>query len=201
MNLFKGGELYRKILENTLNNRDSGKGLILINILYSLAMITKSQFEDFLYNRSTENICINDIMQQINSHCKSVRFSLYNMLLYSELENITNSQNDELSFFRDFNHIISLSSVKYLMNLPDIDHLTILEKLHVFIERVYFEPNFSDIEFNSEKLNTIQSFVFKLLKYRLIVDDNLVLLNTKDYFEEDYLQMIYQKMIKKKQND
>jgi hypothetical protein len=198
MNLFKGGELYRKILENILNNQDSGKGLILINILYSLAMITKTQFEDFLYNQSSENICINDIIKQINSHYASVRFSLYNMLLYSELEDIANSPNDDVSLFRDFSHIISLSSVKKLMNLPDIDHLTILEKLHVFIERVYYKPNYNDSEFN---LDTIHSFVCKLLSYRLIVDDNLVLLNTKDHFEEDYLQMIYDQMLEEEQNN
>jgi hypothetical protein len=199
MNLLKGGELYRKILENILNNRDSGKGLILINILYSLAIINKSQFEDFLYNRSAKNICINDIMQQINSHYTSVRFSLYNMLLYSELQNIANSQNDDVSFFRDFNQIISMASVKELMNLPDdINNLTILEKLHVFIERVYYKQNFSDLEFN---LDTIHSFICKLLSYRLIVDDNLALLNTKDHFEEDYMQMIYDQMLMEEQNN
>jgi hypothetical protein len=192
MNLLKGGELYKMILENILNNQDSGKGLILINILYSLAMVTKSQFEDFLYNRSTENICINDIIQQINSHCKSVRFCLYNMLLYSELENIANSQNGELTFFRDFSQIIALSSVKKLMDSSSIDNLTILEKLHVFTERVYYKPNFIDLEFNSEDLDTIHFFICKLLKYRLIVDDDLVLLNTKDHFEEDYIQKIYE---------
>jgi hypothetical protein len=199
MNLLKGGELYRRILENILNNQDSGKGLILINILYSLAMITKSQFDDFLYNQSSENICINEIIKQINSHCKSVRFCLYNMLLYSELEDISNSQNDELTFFRDFSQIISMASVKKLMNLPDdIDHLTILEKLHVFIERVYYKPNYNDSEFN---LDTIHSFVCNLLSNRLIVDDNLVLLNTKDCFEEDYMQMIYDQMLKKSRNN
>jgi hypothetical protein len=201
MNLLKGTELYRRILENILNNQDSGKGVILINILYSLAMITKSQFDDFLYNRSAKNICINEIIKQINSHYRSVRFSLYNMLLYSELENIANSQNDDLTFFRDFNHIISLSSVKKMMNLPNIDHLTMLEKLHVFIQRVYYKPNFSESEFNSENLNTIHSFVCKLLSYRLIVDDDLVLLNTKDQFEEDYMQMIYDQILTKNQNN
>jgi hypothetical protein len=201
MNLLKGSELYRKILENILNNRDSGKGLILINILYSLAIITKSQFDDFLYNRSAKNICINDIIKQINSHCKSVRFSLYNMLLYSELEDIANSPNDDVSLFRDFNQIISMASVKELMNLQNIDHLTILEKLHAFIERVYYEPNFSESEFNSENLDTIHSFVCKLLSHRLIVDDNLGLLNTKDYFEEDYMQMIYDQMLEEEQNN
>jgi hypothetical protein len=198
MNLLKGGELYRRILENILNNRDSGKGLILINILYSLAIITKSQFDDFLYNRSAENICINDIIKQINSHYTSVRFCLYNMLLYSELEDISNSHDDSLSFFRDFSQIIAIPSVKYLMNLQNIDHLTILEKLHVFIERVYYKPNFSDIEFN---LNSITLFVWNLLSHRLIVDDNLVLLNTKDYFEEDYLKMIYDQILTKEQNN
>jgi hypothetical protein len=201
VNLLKGSELYRRILENILNNQDSGKGLILINILYSLAIINKSQFEDFLYNRSAENICINDIMQQINSHYESVRFSLYNMLLYSELENIANSQNDELTFFRDFNQIIEVSSVKKLMDLSNIDHLTILEKLHVFIERVYFKPNFTDLEFNSENLNTIHSFVCELLSHRLIVDDDSGLLNTKDHFEEDYLQMIYDQILTEEQNN
>jgi hypothetical protein len=198
MNLLKGGELYRKILENILNNRDSGKGLILINILYSLAIITKSQFEDFLYNRSTENICINDIIQQINSHCKSVRFCLYNILLYSELQNIANGQNDDVSLFRDFNQIIALSSVRELMDPSNIDNLTILEKLHVFIERVYYKPNYNDLEFN---LDTIHFFVCNLLSYRLIVDDNLGLLNTKDHFEEDYIQMIYDKMLEEEQNN
>jgi hypothetical protein len=201
MNLFKGGELYRRILENILNNQDSGKGLILINILYSLAIINKSQFEDFLYNRSAENICINDIIKQINSHYRSVRFSLYNILLYSELKNIANSQNDELTFFRDFNQIIEVSSVKKLMNLSNIDHLTILEKLHVFIERVYFKPNFIDLEFNSENLNTIHSFVCELLSHRLIVDDDLGLLNTKDHFEEDYMQMIYDQILTEERNN
>jgi hypothetical protein len=201
MNLLKGSELYRKILENILNNRDSGKGLILINILYSLAIINKSQFEDFLYNRSAENICINEIMQQINSHYKSVRFSLYNMLLYSELEDIANSPNDDVSFFTDFNQIISLSSVKKLMNLPDdIEHLTILEKLHVFIERVYYKPNFKFSRFEVENLDTIQSFICKLLSHRLIVDDNLVLLNTKDCFEEDYIQKIYDQILTEQNN-
>jgi hypothetical protein len=201
MNLLKGGELYRKILENILNNQDSGKGLILINILYSLAIINKSQFEDFLYNRSAENICINDIIKQINSHYRSVRFSLYNMLLYSEIQNIANSQNDELTFFRDFNQIIEVSSVKKFMNLSNIDHLTILEKLNVFIERVYFKPNFIDLEFNSENLDTIHSFVCELLSHRLIVDDDLGLLNTKDHFEEDYLQMIYDQILTEEQNN
>jgi hypothetical protein len=201
MNLLKGGELYRKILENILNDQDSGKGLILINILYSLAVITKSQFDDFLYNRSAENICINDIIKQINSHCKSVRFSLYNMLLYSELEDIANSQNDDVSFFRDFNHIIALSSVRELMNLQNIDHLTMLEKLHVFIERVYFKPNYNNSEFNLDDATGIAFFVCKLLSYRLIVDDNLVLLNTKDHFEEDYMQMIYDKILTEEQNN
>jgi hypothetical protein len=201
MNLLKGGELYRKILENILNNQDSGKGLILINILYSLAIINKSQFEDFLYNRSAENICINDIIKQINSHYRSVRFSLYNMLLYSEIQNIANSQNDDVSFFRDFNQIIEVSSVKKFMNLSNIDHLTILEKLNVFIERVYFKPNFIDLEFNSENLDTIHSFVCELLSHRLIVDDDLGLLNTKDHFEEDYMQMIYDQMLKKSRNN
>jgi hypothetical protein len=198
MNLLKGGELYRRILENILNNQDSGKGLILINILYSLAMVTKSQFEDFLYNQTAKNICINEIMQQINSHCKSVRFCLYNMLLYSELEDIANSQNGELTFFRDFNQIIAIPSVKKLMNLQNIDHLTILEKLHVFIERVYYKPNYNDSEFN---LDTIHFFVCNLLSYRLIVDDNLGLLNKKDCFEEDYIQMIYDKMLTEEQNN
>jgi hypothetical protein len=198
MNLLKGGELYRKILENILNNQDSGKGLILINILYSLAMVTKTQFDDFLYNQSYENICINDIIKQINSHYESVRFCLYNMLLYSELENIANSQNDELTFFREFNHVIEISSVEKFMDSSSIDHLTILEKLHVFIERVYYKPNYNDSEFN---LDTIHSFVCKLLSYRLIVDDNLALLNTKDHFEEDYMQMIYDKMLTKEQNN
>jgi hypothetical protein len=193
MNLLKGGKLYRRILENILNNQDSGKGLILINILYSLAMITKSQFEDFLYNRSTKNICVNDIIKQINSHYASVRFSLYNMLLYSELQNVANSPNDELTFFRDFNQIIFLSSVKKLMNLPDIDHLTILEKFHVFIERVYYKPNFKSSKFNLCHSTGIHFFVCNLLSHRLIVDDDLVLLNTKDCFEEDYMQMIYEK--------
>jgi hypothetical protein len=195
MNLLKGSELYRRILENILSNQDSGKGLILINILYSLAIITKSQFEDFLYNRSAKNICINEIIKQINSHYASVRFSLYNMLLYSELQNIANSQNDDVSFFRDFNQIIALSSVRELMDSSNIDHLTILEKLHAFIERVYYKQNFFDLEFN---LDTIRSFICKLLSYRLIVDDNLALLNTKDHFEEDYMQMIYDQMLKKK---
>jgi hypothetical protein len=198
MNLLKGGELYRRILENILNNQDSGKGLILINILYSLAIITKFQFEDFLYNQSYENICINEIIKQINSHYTSVRFSLYNMLLYSELKNIANSQNDDVSFFRDFNQIIALSSVKKLMDPSNIDNLTMLEKLHVFTENVYYKPNFGDLEFNLEKLNSIYSFICKLLSHRLVVDDGLVLLNTKDYFEEDYLQMIYDEMLKKK---
>jgi uncharacterized protein YktA (UPF0223 family) len=201
MNLFKGGELYRRILVNILNNQDSGKGLILINILYSLAIINRSQFEDFLYNQSSENICINDIMQQINSHYESVRFSLYNMLLYSELKNIANSQNDELTFFRDFNQIIEVSSVKELMNLPNIDNLTMLEKLHIFIERVYYKPNFSESELNPENLDTIHSFVLELLSHRLIVDDDLILLNIKDHFEEDYLQMIYDQMLKKSWNN
>jgi hypothetical protein len=201
MNLLKGGELYRKILENILNNQDSGKGLILINILYSLAMITKSQFEDFLYNQSYENICINDIMQQINSHHESVRFSLYNMLLYSELQNIANSQNDDVSFFRDFSQIIEVSSVKELMNLPNFDHLTILEKLKIFIERVYYKPNFSDIEFNLDNATGITFFVCKLLSHRLIVDNNLALLNKKDYFEEDFKQMIYDQMLTEEQNN
>jgi hypothetical protein len=201
MNLLKGSELYRKILENILNNQDSGKGLILINILYSLAIITKSQFEDFLYNQSAKNICINDIIQQINSHCKSVRFSLYNMLLYSELQNIANSQNDELTLFRDFSQIISMASVKELMDLQNIDNLTMLEKLHAFTERVYYEPNFIDLEFNSEDLDTIHSFVCNLLSYRLIVDDNLGLLNTKEHFEEDYMQMIYDQMLEEEQNN
>jgi hypothetical protein len=198
MNLLKGGKLYRKILENILNNQDSGKGLILINILYSLAVITKTQFEDFLYNRSAENICINDIMQQINSHYASVRFSLYNILLYSELEDIANSQNDDVSFFRDFNQIIALSSVKELMGSSNIDHLMMLEKLHVFIERVYYKQNYNNSEFN---LDTIHSFICKLLSYRLIVDDNLALLNTKDHFEEDYMQMIYDQMLTEEQNN
>jgi hypothetical protein len=201
MNLLKGGELYRKILENILNNQDSGKGLILINILYSLAMITKSQFEDFLYNQSYENICINDIMQQINSHHESVRFSLYNMLLYSELQNIANSQNDDVSFFRDFSQIIEISSIKELMNLPNFDHLTILEKLKIFIERVYYKPNFSDIEFNLDNATGITFFVCKLLSHRLIVDNNLALLNKKDYFEEDFKQMIYDQMLTEEQNN
>jgi hypothetical protein len=200
MNLLKGSELYRKILENILNNRDSGKGLILINILYSLAIITKTQFEDFLYNRSAKNICINEIIKQINSHYTSVRFSLYNMLLYSELKNIANSQNDDLPFFRDFNQIIDLSSVRELMDPSSIDHLTILEKLHVFIERVYYEPNFSNSEFNLDNATGIAFFVCKLLKYRLIVDDNLGLLNTKDCFEEDYIQMIYDQMLTEQNN-
>jgi hypothetical protein len=201
MNLLKGGELYRRILENILNDQDSGKGLILINILYSLAIITKSQFEDFLYNRSAKNICINEIIKQINSHCTSVRFCLYNMLLYSELENIANGQNDDVSFFRDFSQIIAIASVRELMNLQNIDHLTILEKLHAFTERVYYKPNFIDLEFNSEDLDTIRSFICKLLSYRLIVDDNLVLLNTKDHFEEDYIQMIYDQMLTEEQNN
>jgi hypothetical protein len=201
MNLLKGTELYKKILENILNNQDSWKGLILINILYSLAIITKSQFEDFLYNRSAENICINDIIKQINSHYTSVRFSLYNMLLYSELKNIANSQNDELTFFRDFSQIIEISSIKELMDPSNIDHLTILEKLHIFIEGVYYKPNFSDSEINSENLNTIHSFVLELLSHRLIVDDDLGLLNTKDHFEEDYLQMIYDQMLKQSWNN
>jgi hypothetical protein len=192
MNLLKGGELYRRILENILNNQDSGKGLILINILYSLAIITKSQFEDFLYNRSAKNICINDIIKQINSHYASVRFCLYNILLYSELEDIANSQNDDVSFFRDFNQIISLSSVKKLMDPSNIDNLTMLEKLHVFIERVYYKPNFKFSRFEVENLDNIHFFVCKLLKYRLIVDDDLGLLNTKDHFEEDYIQKIYE---------
>jgi hypothetical protein len=200
MNLLKGGELYRKGLENILNNQDSGKGLILINILYSLAMITKSQFDDFLYNRSTKNICINDIIKQINSHCKSVRFSLYNILLYSELEDIANSPNDDVSLFRDFSQIIAIPSVKKLMNLQNIDHLTILEKLHAFTGRVYYKPNFSESEFNSEDLDTIHSFVCKLLSYRLIVDDDLGLLNTKDHFEEDYIQMIYDQILTEQNN-
>jgi hypothetical protein len=198
VNLLKDSELYRKVLENILNNQDSGKGLILINILYSLAVITKSQFEDFLYNQTAKNICINEIIKQINSHYASVRFSLYNILLYSELQNITNSQNDDVSFFRDFSQIISMASVKELMDLSNIDHLTMLEKLHVFIEGVYFKPNFSDSEFN---LDTIRSFICKLLSHRLIVDDNLVLLNTKDHFEEDYMQMIYDQIIMKEQNN
>jgi hypothetical protein len=197
MNLLKGGELYKMILENILNNQDSGKGLILINILYSLAMITKSQFEDFLYNRSAKNICINDIIRQINSHYTSVRFCLYNMLLYSELQNIANSQNDDVSFFRDFSQIISMYSIKELMNLPNIDHLTILEKMHFFKHRVYFKPNFYDLESNSEKLNTIIFFICKLLSNRLVVDDGLVLLNTKDYFEEDHIQMVYDEILTK----
>jgi hypothetical protein len=201
MNLLKGSELYRKILENILNNQDSWRCVILINILYSLAIINKSQFEDFLYNRSAENICINDIIQQINSHYESVRFSLYNMLLYSELEDIANGQNDDVSFFTDFNQIIEVSSVKELMNLSNIDHLTILEKLHVFIERVYFKPNFTDLEFNSENLNTIHSFVCELLSHRLIVDDDLGLLNTKDHFEEEYMQMIYDQILTEEQNN
>jgi hypothetical protein len=202
MNLLKGSELYRKILENILNNRDSEKGLILINILYSLAVITKSQFDDFLYNRSAENICINEIIKQINSHYTSVRFCLYNMLLYSELEDISNGPNDNLPFFGDFNQIIALSSVRELMDSSNIDNLTMLEKLHVFIERVYYEPNFTDLEFNSEfNLDTIRSFICKLLSYRLIVDDNLVLLNTKDHFEEDYMQMIYDQMLEEEQNN
>jgi hypothetical protein len=195
MNLLKGSELYRRILENILNNQDSGKGLILINILYSLAIITKTQFEDFLYNQSYENICINEIIRQINSHCKSVRFSLYNMLLYSELQNIANSQNDDVSFFRDFSQIIYMASVKELMGSSNIDNLTMLEQLHVFIEGVYCKPNFNDLEFN---LDTIRSFICKLLSHRLIVDDDLTLLNTKDHFEEDYIQMIYDQMLKKK---
>jgi hypothetical protein len=201
MNLLKGGELYRKILENILNNQDSGKGLILINILYSLAIINKSQFEDFLYNRSAENICINEIIKQINSHYTSVRFSLYNMLLYSELEDISNSQNDDVSFFRDFSQIISMASVKELMDSSSIDHLTILEKLHVFIERVYYKPNFKTTEFNLDNATGITFFVCKLLSHRLIVDDNLVLLNTKDHFEEDYMQMIYDQMLTEEQNN
>jgi hypothetical protein len=201
MNLLKGSELYRKILENILNNQDSGKGLILINILYSLAIINKSQFEDFLYNRSAENICINDIMQQINSHYESVRFCLYNMLLYSELENIANSQNDDVSFFRDFNQIIEVSSVKELMNLSNIDHLTILEKLHIFIERVYYKSNFGTLKFNLCHSTGIHFCVSNLLSYRLIVDDSLLLLNTKDYFEEDYMQMIYDKILTEEQNN
>jgi hypothetical protein len=201
MNLLKGSELYKRILENILNDQDSGKGLILINILYSLAVITKSQFEDFLYNQSAKNICINDIMQQINSHYMTARFSLYNMLLYSELENIANSQNDDLTFFRDFNQIISISSVKKLMNLPNVDHLTILEKLHIFIQRVYFKPNFKFLRFEVENLYTIHSFVLELLSHRLKVDDDLILLNTKDHFEEDYLQMIYDQMLKKSRNN
>jgi hypothetical protein len=198
MNLLKGSELYRRILENILNNQDSGKGLILINILYSLAIITKSQFENFLYNQTAKNICINDIIKQINSHYESVRFCLYNMLLYSELEDIANSQNDDVSFFRDFSQIISMASVKELMGSSNIDNLTMIEKLHVFIEGVYFKPNFSDSEFN---LDTIRSFICKLLSHRLIVDDNLVLLNTKDHFEEDYMQMIYDQIIMKEQNN
>jgi hypothetical protein len=201
MNLLKGGKLYRKILENILNNQDSGKGLILINILYSLAMITKSQFEDFLYNRSAENICINDIIQQINSHYASVRFSLYNMLLYSELENIANSQSDDVSFFRDFSQIIEVSSVEKFMDPSNIDHLTMLEKLHVFIQRVYFKPNFKFSRFEVENLDTIHSFVCELLSHRLIVDDDLGLLNTKDHFEEDYMQIIYDQMLTDEQNN
>jgi hypothetical protein len=201
MNLLKGGKLYRKILENILNNQDSGKGLILINILYSLAIITKTQFEDFLYSQSAKNICINDIIQQINSHYASVRFSLYNMLLYSELEDIANSQNDDVSFFRDFNHIITLSSVRELMDSSNIDNLTILEKLHVFIEGVYFKPNFKFSRFEVENLDTIHSFVCELLSHRLIVDDDLGLLNTKDHFEEDYMQMIYDQMLTEEQNN
>jgi hypothetical protein len=201
MNLLKGSELYRRILENILSNQDSGKGLILINVLYSLAIINKTQFEDFLYNRSSENICINDIMQQINSNYESVRFCLYNMLLYSELQNIANNQNDELTFFRDFSQIIAIPSVKKLMDPSNIDHLTILEKLHVFIERVYYEPNFSNLEFNLDNATGIAFFVCKLLKYRLIVDDNLGLLNTKDCFEEDYMQMIYDQMLTEEQNN
>jgi hypothetical protein len=198
MNLLKGSELYRRILENILNNQDSGKGLILINILYSLAIINKSQFEDSLYSQSAKNICINEIVKQINSHYASVRFSLYNMLLYSELQNIANSQNDDLTFFRDFNQIIALSSVKKLMGSSSIDHLMMLEKLHVFIERVYYKQNYNNSEFN---LDTIHSFVCKLLSYRLIVDDNLALLNTKDHFEEDYMQMIYDQMLTEEQNN
>jgi hypothetical protein len=195
MNLLKGGELYRKILENILKNRDSGKGLILINILYSLAMITKTQFDDFLYNQSSENICINEIIKQINSHYASVRFSLYNMLLYSELQNIANSQNDDLTFFRDFSEIIALSSVRELMNLQNIDNLTILEKLHVFIERVYYRQSLMNEDFNLENLTSIHLFVCELLSYRLIVDDNLILLNTKDHFEEGCIKIIYDKML------
>jgi hypothetical protein len=200
MNLLKGSELCRKILENILNNQDSGKGLILINILYSLAMITKSQFEDFLYYRSAENICINDIIRQINSHYASVRFSLYNILLYSELEDIANSHDDDVSFFRDFSQIISMYSIKELMNLPNIDHLTMLEKLHVFTERVYYKPNFRTLKFNLCHSTGIHFFVCKLLSHRLIVDDNLILLNTKDYFEEDYMQMIYDQMLMREKN-
>jgi hypothetical protein len=198
MNLLKSSELYRRILENILNNRDSGKGLILINILYSLAVITKTQFEDSLYSQSAKNICINEIVKQINSHYTSVRFSLYNMLLYSELEDIANSQNDDVSFFRDFNQIIEISSIKELMGSSSIDHLMMLEKLHVFIERVYYKQNYNNSEFN---LDTIHSFVCKLLSYRLIVDDNLALLNTKDHFEEDYMQMIYDQMLTEEQNN
>jgi hypothetical protein len=201
MNLLKGSELYKRILENILNNQDSGKGLILINILYSLAIITKTQFDDFLYNRSAKNICINDIIKQINSHCKSVRFSLYNMLLYSELEDIANSPNDDVSLFRDFSQIIAIPSVKKLMNLQNIDHLTILEKLHVFIERVYYKPNYNDSEFNLDNATGIAFFVCKLLSFRLIVDDNLGLLNTKDCFEEDYMQMIYDQMQTEEQSN
>jgi hypothetical protein len=202
MNLLKGGELYRRILENILNNQDSWRCVILINVLYSLAIINKSQFEDFLYNRSTKNICIIEIMQQINSHYRSVRFSLYNMLLYSELQSIENSQNDELDFFRDFNQIIATSSVEKFMDPSSIDHLTMLEKLHVFIERVYYKQSFNDLEFNLDNATGITFFICKLLCNRLVVDDNLVLLNTEDYFEEDdYMKMIYDQMLTEERNN
>jgi hypothetical protein len=202
MNLLKGGELYRKILENILNDQDSWRCVILINVLYSLAIITKSQFDDFLYNRSAENICIYDIMRQINSHCASVRFSLYNMLLYSELEDIENSQNDDLNFFGDFNQIIATSSVEKFMDPSSIDHLTMLEKLHVFIERVYCKRNFKTSKVNLYNSTGIHFCVSQLLRNRLIVDDNLVLLNTEGCFEEDdYIQMIYDQILTKEKNN
>lgn len=195
INLLKGSDLYRIILENLLSKHYSGKGLILINILYSLAIITKSQFKDYLYNRSIEIIDFSDILNQINCHYASVRYSLFNMLLYSELEDIASTKKESLMFFTEFNQLLSIRAVKELMNLTNMNNLTILEKLHVFIDTVYYKPDLSNSECNLKHSSGIPFFVCKLLRSRLIVDNYLDLGNTKDYFEEDYVQLFYDRIL------
>lgn len=200
ISLLKGSEVYNLILENLLINQDSGKQILLINILFSLAIITKSQFEELLYNRCAINLNLNYISNQINCHYASVRFSLYNILLYSELDYISNGPNEIISFFCDFNQIIELSSVEKLMNLSNINHLTVLDKLDLFIDRVFYNPEYVPLTINLEHSTSITSLICKYLSKRLIVDENLSLLNIKDRFEEDYIPLILDQINKKNIN-
>lgn len=161
MNMIKGTKLYGNILENILRLNSTSR-IILINILYNLAIISREDYLNLLFNLKPDidyGEIIFKITEEINSHTQSTFYGVFNMILYNKLENLGNNirVTKKISFFRDFLYICQIPSISKLFNL---DKAGVMDNLRIFVEKVLY----CTCELEYEKSNDFYALIAQVIK-------------------------------------